>query len=59
MFRLDQWFPKWAVPSPGERWYWLGGGKGALEVGPSERVVRLYTTDQDRAKSETSSSLRL
>jgi hypothetical protein len=32
---------------------------GALDVGPSERVVRLFTIDQARAQSETPSSLRL
>jgi hypothetical protein len=41
----------------------LGGAvglpRGALEVGPSERVVRLFTIDQARDWSETPSSLRL
>jgi hypothetical protein len=40
---LEHWFPKWAVPPPGGRWDYVGG---ALEVGPSERVVRSFTIDQ-------------
>jgi hypothetical protein len=40
-------------------WGAVGLPRGALEVGPSERVVRLFTIDQAGAKSETPSSLRL
>jgi hypothetical protein len=49
---VDQWFPKWAVPPT----WGLGGakkkksGRGVLEVGPSQRVVRIFpievTSDQ-------------
>jgi hypothetical protein len=43
---MEHWFPKWAVPPP---WGAVGLPRGALEVGPSERVVRLFTIDQARA----------
>jgi hypothetical protein len=45
---LTHWFRKWAVPPPGGRWDYLGGlrGQGALQVGPSERVVSLFTFDR-------------
>jgi hypothetical protein len=46
-YDADQWFPKWAVPPSGGT---VGLPRGALEVGPSERVVRLFTFDQARAK---------
>lgn len=42
---LNQWFPEWAVPPPG----------GAVEVGPSERVVCLFTIAQARAYTPGSS----
>jgi hypothetical protein len=48
---ITQRYPKWAVPPLGERWDYLagakreGGGQGTLGVDPSERVVRLFTTE--------------
>jgi hypothetical protein len=45
--RINHRFPKWAVPPPPRRA--VGLPRGALEVGPSERVVRLFTIDQARA----------
>jgi hypothetical protein len=38
--------PKVGCTAP---WGAVGLPRGALEVGPSERVVRLFTTDQARA----------
>jgi hypothetical protein len=38
---VDQWFPKWAVLPLGA----VGLPRGALEVGPSECVVRLFTIE--------------
>jgi hypothetical protein len=35
---LDRWFQKWAVPPP-------GGGRRALEMGHSQRVVRFLTIE--------------
>jgi hypothetical protein len=52
MNRLKQWFPKWAVPLPegGGPWDYPGGDKGQgvardVQVGPSKRVVRLFTIE--------------
>jgi hypothetical protein len=45
MNNAGQWFPKWAVLPPGERWDYLAGLRETPEVGPSKRIVRLFTTE--------------
>jgi hypothetical protein len=45
MDKACQWFPKWVVLPPGERWDYLAALQETPEVGSSKRIVRLFTAE--------------